>query len=379
VMIVGLDAAGRVRMFNHAAEKITGYTIEELTGINWFEKIVPQDRYAYVWETFQNYQQKTGAMPTTFENPILTKSGEERFISWQNSTISTPGAEISTISFGVDITERKRAEEALRKSEERLRLEVARMPIGYIVWDKDFRVVTWNPAAEKIFGFTFDEVKGRHPYETIVPPEAQSHVDDIWRRLLAGDASAHSVNENQTKDGCTIICDWTNTPLKQPEGTVLGVMSMVQDITERKRAEAALRESEKRLRELNVLQGLLLPPNPIEQKLKLVTEAVVWIVGADFARIWMIKPSDRCEAGCIHAQVAEGPHTCRLRDRCLHLMASSGRYTHTDGRDHRRVPLGCYKIGKLAAGEEPKFLTNDVTTDPRVHNHTWAKELGLVV
>ena len=115
VMIVGLDSAGRVKVFNHAAENITGYTIEELAGINWFEKIVPQDRYAYVWEMFRNSQQYSGAMPTTFENPILTKSGEERFISWQNSPISTPSAEISTLSFGLDITERKRAEEELQK------------------------------------------------------------------------------------------------------------------------------------------------------------------------------------------------------------------------------------------------------------------------
>lgn len=141
----------------------------------------------------------------------------------------------------IELTERKRAEDALKKSEERLRLEVARMPIGNIVWDKEFRVVTWNPAAEEIFGFTFDEAEGRHPYEIIVPPEAQPHVDDIWRRLLTGDTSAHSVNENQTRDGRTIVCEWTNTPLKQPNGTVLGVMSMVQDITERVRAEEALR------------------------------------------------------------------------------------------------------------------------------------------
>jgi PAS domain S-box-containing protein len=59
-------------------------------------------------------------------------------------------------------------------------------------------------------------------------------------------------------------------------------------------------------------------------------------------------------------------------------MASSGRYTHLDGKDHRRVPFGCYKIGLIAAGERDKFLTNEAATDPQVHNHAWVKELGLV-
>ena len=62
---------------------------------------------------------------------------------------------------------------------------------------------------------------------------------------------------------------------------------------------------------------------------------------------------------------------------CLHLAASSGRYTTIDG-SHRRVPLGCYKIGRIASGEEPKLVTNDVTHDPRVYDRQWAEDLGLV-
>jgi light-regulated signal transduction histidine kinase (bacteriophytochrome) len=79
----------------------------------------------------------------------------------------------------------------------------------------------------------------------------------------------------------------------------------------------------------------------------------------------------------MHAAVKEGPHICLHRDKCLRLIASSGRYTHTDGA-HRRVPFGAYKIGRVALGQAHKFLTNDVTHDPRVHNHDWARELGLV-
>ncbi|TSA33963.1 MAG: PAS domain S-box protein [Verrucomicrobiaceae bacterium] len=159
---------------------------------------------------------------------------------------------------------------------------------------------------------------------------------------------------------------------------------VLSDISWRKQAEedvqslnAELRANEERLHELNALGELLLLPDSIEKKFKLITDTVVRVFGADFARIWIIKPGDRCNSGCVHAQAAEGPHVCRFRDKCLHLLASSGRYTHTDGGAHARVPFGCYKIGKIATGEESGFLTNEVTTDPRVHDHAWAKELSL--
>jgi PAS domain S-box-containing protein len=151
-----------------------------------------------------------------------------------------------------------------------------------------------------------------------------------------------------------------------------------QDITERKQAE---KEREKILQwqqGVNTLQQSLLAPAPLEDKLKTITDSVVRFFDADFCRIWLTQPGDLCEQGCTHAEVHEGPHVCRYRDRCLRLRASSGRYTHTDGKTHRRVPFGCYKIGCVASGEDHKFLTNDVQNDPRVHNNDWARELGLV-
>ena len=74
----------------------------------------------------------------------------------------------------------------------------------------------------------------------------------------------------------------------------------------------------------------------------------------------------------------DGPHACRDRTHCLHLVASSGRYTHTNGEAHRRVPLGCYKIGEFAAWGEHRVTINDVQNDPRIHDREWARSLGLV-
>ena len=145
---------------------------------------------------------------------------------------------------------------------ERLQMQIDRMPIGCIVNDADFRFLHWNPAAERMFGFTDEEVRGKHPNETIVPPASRAYVDTIFRRLAAGEMTAHGEAENITKDGRIIHCEWQNTPLWKADGTFLGIMSMAQDITARKRNEEALRRSEESLRRSEANFRLLVECSP---------------------------------------------------------------------------------------------------------------------
>jgi PAS domain S-box-containing protein len=140
-----------------------------------------------------------------------------------------------------EVAERRQFETALTVSEERLRVQIERMPIALIVFSPDFRVQSWNPAAERMFGFSAEEACGRHPYEFIVPEAARREVEAVWLRLLQGDMAAGSVNENITKDGRVIVCEWTNTPLLHGDGGVAGVLSMVEDVTVSRLAEAGQR------------------------------------------------------------------------------------------------------------------------------------------
>lgn len=137
-----------------------------------------------------------------------------------------------------------------KKPENIQELLIKRMPIGFILWDTKFRVKQWNLAAQKIFGFSQKEALGKHPYDFIVPKSAQKQVTDVWKRLLKGDLSANSVNENFTKSGKVIICDWINTPIKKRDGSIVGVLSTIQDITKRKKDEESLKEYQRRLAEI---------------------------------------------------------------------------------------------------------------------------------
>ncbi|MEH2083867.1 MAG: PAS domain S-box protein [Nostoc sp.] len=135
-----------------------------------------------------------------------------------------------------DITEYKQAEAELRTSQQRLALLIEQTPLAIIEWNTNFQVQTWNRAAERIFGYTTEEMLGNH-FEIIVPENLRKHVNEILIALLTQQGGSFSVNENVTKDGRTIVGEWYNNPLVAADGQVLGVASMVLDITERKRAE----------------------------------------------------------------------------------------------------------------------------------------------
>lgn len=130
-IIIGLDDRGNITLFNDAAEKTTGYSAGELMGRNWFEVLVPRDRYPQVWAEFERLLAE--GMPRNFENPILTKSGEERHITWQTNELRQDGHVMGIISFGIDITERKRAERVWAEGENRA--SVQRNAIAGVIHD----------------------------------------------------------------------------------------------------------------------------------------------------------------------------------------------------------------------------------------------------
>lgn len=166
--------------------------------------------------------------------PIVAEDGEVHFV----------------ISHGRDVTDHTLAERALRASRERISLFVQQAPVAIVEWDLDFRVTAWNPAAERIFGYSRDEALGERGTTLIVPEHVRGEVDEVWQALVHKKGGTRNVNENVRKDGTVITCSWYNTPVVNARGEVIEVVSIVQDITERVHMSQALAQSEERFRKL---------------------------------------------------------------------------------------------------------------------------------
>lgn len=122
---------------------------------------------------------------------------------------------------------------------------------------------------------------------------------------------------------------------------------------------------------LSVLQRIALQMKSsldLRAVLAAITEGLVEEMDAAFARIWLLGPGDSCNS-CRKAQ------HCHDRATCLHLKSSSGLSTNLDGT-YRRVPVGAFKIGRIAETQEPT-CTRDVQHDPRIQDHAWARSNGL--
>ena len=146
---------------------------------------------------------------------------------------------LSNEALQAEIAERQQAEAELRSSQQRLALLIQQIPVGVIEWNINFEIQQWNPAAERIFGYSKTEALGRH-FAFLVPEADREQIKQVTLAILKQEGGTLSANENLTKDERTIICEWHNSPLVAMDGEVIGVASMVLDITERKQAEQSL-------------------------------------------------------------------------------------------------------------------------------------------
>lgn len=164
-----------------------------------------------------------------------TRDGRRISVNETARVVEQPGGPVLLIACE-DVTERREAFMKLRASEQRLAGMFQRTPLAGILWDTEFKVAEWNPAAERIFGYPVADAIGQHA-SFLVPPYARAYVDQIWEGLINNRGGFRGSNDNITRDGRIIICEWYNSPLINDDGRVMGVVSLCEDITERRTAE----------------------------------------------------------------------------------------------------------------------------------------------
>ena len=237
---------GFITSWNPAAEKIYGYLRDEIVGQS-SKILLPEDRANETAGILQRIAAGESVPP--FETVRRRKDGRLIHVSLAYSPVRDDRGRISGVSVvSRDITREKVAEEQAKRLEteraellDRLQMTLDRMPIGCVLNDTDFRFTYWNPAAERIFGYTLEEVRGKHPFGVITPESSQAQVAKVFRQLAEGGRDVDAVGENVTKDGRRITCIWNNTSLRDVDGRFLGIISMCQDVTERNKAEERMR------------------------------------------------------------------------------------------------------------------------------------------
>jgi PAS domain S-box-containing protein len=364
-LVIQLNANAVLQYISPSGERLLGYRIEEKIGKPAFDFIHPDDHESAM-SAFMEVM-KTGH--GIIEIRIQHHDGHYIWMELMaNALAGDDGEKVGVIVGCRDITKRKQAEKSLLESEERFRKIFDKASDGILIADAATKkFLQGNAAICSMLGYTKEEIENL-TIRDIHPPGDVPRVLDEFEKQFKGEKILAEDLPVLRKDGSIFYAD-----ISSGHTVIEGMHYLVgifRDITERKRAEV-------RTSQFNALKEQLLGRDTLNEKLRIITEAAVQIYDADVAQIWITKTGDICEKGCSHAHVTEGLYACRDRSCCLHLVTSSGRYTHLDG-NHDRLPLDAYKIGNIVSGKDTSFVTNDVNHTPWVHKHEWAETLGLV-
>jgi PAS domain S-box-containing protein len=254
------------------------------------------------------------------------------------------------------LIESHQAKAAFRESEEHYRAVAEAAPDAIITIDSDSTILVVNPAAERIFGYSGEEMIGQ-PL-TMLMPEYLRHLHKAGIRRYVETGRKHIGWAALQLPGLHKSGAEFPLEISFAEFTIDGqrfFTGIARDISERKR----LQNREARLARHAVLHAEVSAAVSESEKstsemLQICAAAVVRHLDAAFARIWLLNNEEKV----------------------LELAASAGLYTHLDGA-HARVPVGSFKIGFIAAVQKP-HLTNHVQTDERVSDKEWARREGMI-
>ena len=246
--VISTDDAGRVVFMNAVAERLTGWPVASALSRPLAEvfHIVHEETRREVESPVEKVLREGYVVGLANHTVLVARDGSETPIDDSGAPIHDEEGRIRGVVLVFhDITERRRAEQILRESEQRARLLAA------IVESSDDAVIgktlegvvtSWNAAAERMYGYTSEEAVGRH-ISFIVPPELSGELQEIMSRLSRGERVEHLQTVRLRRDGQRLDVSVTISPILDSSGQWVGASTIARDITEHKRTEERLRFS----------------------------------------------------------------------------------------------------------------------------------------
>ena len=243
VILLALDQEGRINLVNRKGCSTLGWKEQDLIGRDWIDTCLPARTRDELRTAFRRLISGT---PLHLENPVLTKSGEERMIAWRNTVLrDSAGCITGTLSSGEDVTEHKRAEESLRRSEARIRRLVQSNIIGIGIGTLDGKLLDGNDSLLNLLGYSREELLwGALRWDDMTPPEYDDVDQRAIKQLKNTGIAPPWEKEFIRKDGHRVAVLIGVVTLATDQGDIEAV-SVVVDISERKLLEQQLRQAQK--------------------------------------------------------------------------------------------------------------------------------------
>lgn len=238
VIIVVVNTDQTVALINKKGCQLLGFEQSEIMGKNWFDQFITKKDREKTVSTFIDLVAENGEPIDCFENSILTKNGEERLIAWQNSLLKdNEGKIIATLSSGEDITDRMKAERALKESEEKYRHLFKNAPAG--IYEIDFeraKFVNVNDIMCKFTGYTEEEFLSINPLDLLTENSKKLYIGGL-KKLYVGEELPGNVEYNIIKKNGQLIYVILNSDFIYKNGRLKRALVVAHDITDLKKAE----------------------------------------------------------------------------------------------------------------------------------------------
>ncbi len=289
-LVVVMDPEGRILRFNRAAEQLSGYSLAEVRGrLLWEVGLIPAEDVPGVKQAFEQLKGNYSLFLNRHENFWRTKQGALRLIDWTNTALIGANGEAEFLmSTGIDITDRKLAELALKESEERYRdlFENATDLIQSV--DAEGRFLYVNRAWKETLGYDETQIQQMRVFD-IIHPDYRQHCQMLFQRLMAGELLENVETAFVTANGETVWVEG-NVNCRFEDGVVVATRGIFRNITERKKAAEELERQSRRAQLLADLSLKIRQSLDIAEILETAVTEIQALLKADRVLVYHFQP-----------------------------------------------------------------------------------------